>query len=193
MHSLKIALGVLLALGLGVAILSAYKASVAGVMKQVGLVGSDFSVAVVKEKIAKAVTNTQSTLSCDLPTRIQGAVKFMYSSDTEQGRLAFRLGESRIQCGARMLANDNVENGTYEIIKGMGYLTQGYHFVQERIVADSGVCEGLPSNELSITMNQILDATSGKVYELIWNDWQEVNKLRTEIDSRCVDQRMQTR
>jgi hypothetical protein len=193
MQGWKIVALVLLFIGLGVAVISAYKASVDGLMKKVGLVGSDFSVTVVREKIANSIVATQSSIACDLPSRITSAVQFILSSDQEQGQLAFRLGESRIHCGERILAQGNTEVGTYEILKGMGYLKQGYAFVQSRIDVDRRVCVGMPDQSLTTTVNDILDATSGKIYELIWNDWQKVVEMKKPLDAACIDQRMQSR
>lgn len=186
-------LGLFMATGLVVAVFSLYKASMDGLMKKVGLVGNDFSVGIMRDKIKQAFGQAQGAIACDLPTRVSGAVKFLLSGDDKQGGLAFRLGTSRVICGARMLANGNGEAGTYEVLKGMGYLKQGYTFVAERVETDERVCTSLPQEPIDETVNEVLEATSGKIFQLIWDDWQKVVDLRKPVDARCLDLRQKSR
>lgn len=189
----RVAIGLFLLIGLIIAVFSLYKASVNGLLNNVGLVGSDFSVAVVQDEIRKAVLATKGKFRCDLPSRLKGTVSFMLASDQEQGQLAFRLGEGRMVCGASMLAEGDVEVGTYEILKGIGYLKQGYQFVTERAELDRRVCAGLPGGELAGTMSQILDATSGKVYEIISTEWRDLSRIREPAEAACLDHRNSVR
>lgn len=179
--------------GLIIAFLSLYKASINGLLKNVGLVGSDFSTEVVHDELRKAVLLTKGKFSCDLPTRMKGTISFMLASDQEQGQLAFRLGEGRMVCGATLLSQGDVEVGTYEILKGIGYLKQGYSFVSERMDIDRRVCDGLPGAEAAETMSRILEATSGKVFEILSDEWHELERVREPVESACLDQRNRLR
>lgn len=189
----SVGVGLFLLIGLVVAVFSLYRASVDGLMQSLGLVGGDFSVGVVQDKIDQAVAGTKGKIACDLPTRLRGTMAFFLASDQEQGQLSFRLGEARIKCGAVMLAEGEVEVGTYEIVKGMGYLTQGYAFVAERMEIDPRVCEGLPNQEVDKTVEGVLAATSGRVYEIIWDDWEDIIDLREPVVRTCLDQRLYPR
>lgn len=179
--------------GIGIAAVSFYRSSVSGLMTQVGLVGSDFNAAVATDKVDSVVSGIKGTLACDLPTRMKGAITFMLGGDEEQARLAFKLGDSRIKCGAVMLSQGKAEEGTYEIIKGIGYLKQGYSFVSDRVAVDRRVCSGVPGGDVDTTIVGVLDATSGRMYEIIWKDWQEVVEVRKPVAEACLDQRNSTR
>lgn len=185
----KLVIVLFITLGVGVALLSTYKASVEGLMSQVGLVNSDFSSAVVTDKL-RAV---RRDFVCNLPSRIKGAITFTLSGDDEQGALSFQLGESRINCGAQMLSDGDTEAGTYEILKGFGYLTKGYTFVQERATIDRRACATLPEDNVTQTVATVLEATNGKVYELLWSSWQDLLKLKLAVEDVCLDQRNRTR
>ncbi len=189
----KVGVGIFLLIGIVIAFFSLYKASVDGLMTQLGLVGSDFSVSVVQEKLAEINEEAKSTLKCELPSRIRGSVIFLLSRDENQGRQAFYLGQERIKCGAAMLASGDVETGTYEVVKGIGYLNKGYQFVNERGELDGRVCESLPTQEIGTTVQQILEATSGKVFEIVWEEWQGIAKTKEQAEKICLDQRNSTR
>jgi len=190
----KILIGFLVIIGVSVAVLSIYRASVNGLMTQIGLVESDFDTSVERTKLGEAITGLNSTLKCDLFTRLKGTMSFMLGGDEEQGKLAFALGESRINCGAALLSQGKAEEGTYEIVKGFGYLKQGFKFVGERVGVDRRVCSGLPTGStISETVGEILDATNGKVYEIVWEEWQDVVEVREPVEQACLDQRNSTR
>lgn len=185
--------GLFLLVGVVIAFLSIYKASVGGLMKKMGLIESDFSVAVVQDKLKQISLETKSKLACDLPSRVRSSITFLLSSDQKQGTLAFSMGQQRIKCGTAMLGSGDVETGTYEIVKGMGYLNQGYMFVTERAEVDSRVCEGLPGQELNTTVQEILGATSGKVYEIVGEEWRSIAKVKESAEKLCLDQSLRTR
>ena len=174
-------------IGVGVAVVSTYKMSVSGLMEQVGLVQADFGASVSSEKLSGVVYETKSLFACNLAARVKGSMEFILGGDRQQAELAFKLGESRIICGAAMMYEGKVEEGTYEVIKGMGYMNKGYDFVIERAELDRTVCKGIPGESLDQKISEILDATTGRVYEIIWSEWQNVRAKRVEAQQKCLD------
>lgn len=189
----RLLLFVLVLIGIGVAGFSLYNASVTGTMQKMGLVGSDFSASVITDKLDQSILSVKSTFKCGLPTRIKQAASFLLSSDEKQGQLAFTLGVDRINCGAAMIAEGHVETGTYELLKGIGYMQSGYKFASERMNIDYRVCHYLPDNKVHETVYTLLAATSGRVHELIFNEWGKVIQLSEQVEPVCLKQRMKTR
>jgi len=183
-------MGGLLTLGVLVGVMTVYQASYTNMMNKLGLVGADFSLAVKREQLRKTGMEIRGGWECGLPNRIRGSVEFMLSGDSEQGQLAFRLGQIRLACGAGMLERGEVETGTYEIMKGLGYLADGYRFVVERGSVDLRACEGLPGGEVKTMMDGLLSATSGRVHELLYEEWGNIVKQQGAVAKMCLDERM---
>lgn len=184
----KAAIGFFLVLGIAIGVFSVYKASVDGLMRKVGLVRADFNVAVIQEKIMNVLAGAKVKTACDLPTRLRGITKFKLASDREQGKLAFEIGEQRIYCGSTLLTQGRAQEGTYEIIKGISYLRQGYQFVEERAETERAVCQDMPDQDLDLLVGNILESTSGKVYEVIWHEWKQTAESRAQVSALCLDQ-----
>lgn len=193
MYWWKMFLSIFLIVGLAIAIYSVYKASVAGTMDKLGLVGADFASSVNREQLADQYVVAKSGIKCGLLNRLSGTIQLLVSADDRQGELSFRLGKNRILCGAEMLSGGIVENGTHEVLKGMGYLQDGYRFVQERAEVDYRVCRFLPEADLEMTVNQILLATEGRVHDLLFDEWAEVRYLREQVDPVCLEERQSVR
>lgn len=179
----------MLAVGLVVAVISTYRLSVTGLMNQVGLVGADFGAAINRSKLNRDVAEAKSFFTCNVANRIKGTLEMLLGGDRQQAELAFKLGEARITCGEAMMYEGKAENGTYEIIKGMGYYSKGYQFITERTAADRTVCKGMPDNSMDFRVSGILEATNGKIFEIIWKEWQDVKALRAEAQRECIDSR----
>lgn len=171
--------------GVGVALISIYDASVEGMMGKLGLRGADFANEVKLQPVGGKYLEAARTLKCGLVGRVMGAVKLALSRDGQQGQLAFILGKERIQCGEAMLALHKEEAGTYEVVKGMGYLLQGYGFVEERVGADSRACRGLPGSELDTLMAEIVGGTEGRVGEIVGREWERVGEQRARVELLC--------
>lgn len=183
------AIGIFLSLGVLVAATSLYQMSLSGTMKKLGLYGSDFTSAVSRDKLSELGIQVKTGWECGLPSRIKGALGFMLSGDAEQGQLSFRLGEMRVQCGAGMIQDGRVEEGTYEVAKGLGYLESGYDYVLERGMVDMRVCEGLPGANTDEVMAALLSSTSGRVHELLYNEWTRLLAQSEEVEQICLDVR----
>ena len=179
-------LSLFLTVGIVVAVVSLYNASVIGTMGKLGLVGSDFQAGILRDKLDINYLIARGELKCGLVNRVSGAVRFLLSSDNQQGELAFVLGEQRILCGAGMIASGQVEEGTYEVIKGMGYLKDGYTFVYERAEIEPRVCSNLPDLSVDIVTGKLIEGTSGRVYELLFDEWTRVIELRRVVDTICT-------
>lgn len=185
----KVALGVFLSVGVMVAMISFYEISLSSSMKKLGLVDADFAGAVSREKLTEWGIAAKAGWECGMPNRVKGVVEFLLSGDSEQGQLSFRLGEMRVRCGAGMMREGEVETGTYEVTKGLGYLREGYKYLGERGGVDLRVCEGLPSAEVEKTIAGLLSGTSGKIYELLRDEWGKVVILQEQAAELCLDER----
>lgn len=179
--------------GIAVAVFSLYTLSVKGTMNKLGLVGSDFSTSVISEQLDQKVLSIKSMTQCGMVARVAGAMNFLISSDDKQGELSFRLGQDRIKCGAAIIAEGSVETGTYEVLKGIGYLQSGYNFVNERMGVDYRVCRFFPDAEVSTTISTLLAGTTGRVNELIFDEWGKVLQLREKVEPECLSIRQKTR
>lgn len=182
-------LALFLGIGIVIASISLYQESYKGTLEKFGLVGGDFSQAVVKEKTSSWQAELRSGFECGLFNRMRGAAEFMLSGDSEQGQLSFRLAEARVVCGASMMREGKIEVGTYEVMKGLGYLESGYRWVGERGVVDLRVCEGLPDNQVEMVMGELLSSTVGRVHDLLYEKWGEIVSLREPVEIMCIDYR----
>lgn len=189
MKGFKLMAGVVIVVGLVIAIVSLYRSSVDSFMQKSGLIGADWSTVVFKEKIDNLVNVTRGTLACDLPTRLKGSVAYLLGGEEQKVKMSFVLGEARIKCGAVMLSEGKTEEGTYEVVKGIGYLKQGFRAARERVVVDRRVCDTIPEVDYEDLVGEVLEATSGKVYQVIWDSWGEVVEDREVVQQMCLDQR----
>lgn len=175
--------------GVMVAATSLYQMSLTGTLKKLGLYGADFSAAVSRERMEELGVQVRAGWECGLVNRVKGALQFILSGDAEQGQLSFRLGELRVVCGAGMMRAGQVEAGTYEVAKGMGYLQSGYDYVLERGSVDMRVCEGLPGLETEEVMAGLLSSTTGKVHELLQGEWVKALAKQEKVEEICLDAR----
>lgn len=185
----KVIVGFTLLLGLFIALISVYRASVAGTMGKLGLVRSDFAATVNTDSLSDQYLAVASDLRCGIMNRFSGTIQFFLSSDDRQGELSFRLGRNRILCGASLLAASQAESGTYEVLKGIGYLKEGYRFVAERASVDYRVCRNLPETDVHTAMHDLLLATEGRVHELLSDEWGDVLLLQQQVDPVCLEGR----
>lgn len=185
----QIVLGLGLMAGVLVGVFSLYQLSVDSTLKKLGLIGADLAATVEEAQVTDWRAKVESNLRCGIANRIRGTMEFMLSGDSEQGQLSFRLGEHRIKCGASMISEGQVEVGTYEVLKGLGYLKEGYKFVGERGSVDLRVCEELPGREVSEVMSELLSNTTGRVHELLYEDYGEVLLLEKPVWETCIDER----
>jgi len=183
----------LLFLGFGIGAVSLYEASVAGFMKQMGLVGADFEVTMVKERIEGMRQEIGEDSGCDLLSKGIDSVKYVLSKEPEKIQMAFELGEQRMECGVRMLADERVSEGTYEIVKGMGYIARGYQLIGENTESQPGGCGLLSGEEKNLFVNRILTTTTGKVYEIISAKWRETEEQGKVVRERCFAEQQEMR
>lgn len=189
MRGIKILLGLFLSMGVLIAMMSFYEISLSGTMDKLGLVGADLTNMVSSENLNELGLSVKSGWECGLVSRAKGSVEFFLSGDSEQGQLSFRLGELRVLCGAGMMKAGEVETGTYEVMKGLGYLLTGYEQAIERGSVDLRACENLPDHALRTTMVGLISSTSGKVYQLLSDEWGKVENLREQVEEMCLDER----
>ncbi len=112
MKGIKILLGMLLSVGVMIAVMSFYEISLSGTMKKLGLAGADLSNMVSVESLNELGVSVKGGWECGLASRVKGSVEFMLAGDSEQGQLSFRLGEMRVLCGAGMMREGKIEAGT---------------------------------------------------------------------------------
>lgn len=189
MKGIKILLGILLSAGVMIAVMSFYEISLSGTMEKLGLAGTDLTNMVSVESLNELGVSVQSGWECGLASRAKGSVEFLLVGDSQQGQLSFRLGEMRVLCGAGMMREGEVEAGTYEVMKGLGYLTAGYEHVIERGSVDTRACELLPEGELDNVIAGLISSTSGKVYELLYEEWGDIIVLQEQVEEMCLDWR----
>ncbi|MFH2019285.1 MAG: hypothetical protein ABII80_01595 [bacterium] len=180
---------VLLLMGVGIGMVSLYEASVAGFMRQMGLVGADFRTTVVKEKIEGLARGMETEAKCDLVSKVKGSIEYMAGSPKRRESLAFVLGKERLKCGVRMLANEKVNEGTYEIVKGIGYASQGYELLREQVKTQPEKCEEIPGDEFEKTVNEVLAATTGKIFQVLDFEWQKTLEKRSLLQESCFAER----
>lgn len=175
----------LLFMGIGIGAISLYEASVAGFMRQMGLVGADFRTAIAKDKIEELAHEMETEAKCDLFRKVKSSIEYMMSNPEQRKSLAFVLGKERVKCGVRMLTKKKVNEGTYEIVKGIKYMSQGYDLIREDVETQSEKCEEIPGDELEQTINGILKATTGKIYQVLEFEWQKTMEKRSLLKESC--------
>ena len=189
MRGIKILLGLLLSVGVLIAVFSLYQISLSGTMKKMGLEGADFANMISVDKLTNAGMAAKGELECGFGNRVKSSVEFLLAGDSKQGQLSFRLGERRIICGAGMMRSGKGETGTYEVMKGLGYLKTGYGYVVERGSVDTRACENLFDRNVEEVMVELISSTNGRVYELLYKEWLEVIQLQEQVDEMCLDGR----
>jgi len=183
----------LLLLGLGFAGASIYQAAWQGAMEKMGLVDSDFTGAVQSESLQGKYQEVTGELRCSLFGRVQNGLQRLVSSDTEKASGDLRLGEDRIACGAGFFAKSEVERGTYEVVKGLGYLKLGYDLVYEQASINYRLCQMLPDTQVFETMNELLRLSTGKVHELMQQSYLEVLETKEKVEPVCLKMRGEMR
>lgn len=175
-------------LGVVVAGVSLYQMSLTGTMRKLGLYGADFSEAVSSEKLSNWEAELGRGSGCGILNKASGLVGLGLARGDERGRRLFGLGERRIECGVEMMRRGRVEEGTYEVTKGIGYLSSGYDYLLEKVTRDVSGCGELLEMKSSRVVELLLTSTSGKVYELLYDEWSKVETKMARMEEMCLDE-----
>ena len=173
--------------GVGVGVVSLYMASLSGVMGKMGLYGGDFTQSIKVNELARQFLAENDPVQCGGWQVGKHIFEYLFSQGKERVRLAQVQGGERIVCGVRQVQDGNTERGVYTILKGLYYLKS--HYTQMRILveADRAQCVLLPNPEYERWVEGYLMATEGRVHDVVFELYKEVEGLRVRVEELCID------
>lgn len=177
----------LIVIGVGVGVVSLYMASLSGVMGKMGLYGGDFSRSIKINELARQFLAEEESTQCGVWPRGGRIVSYLFARGIERIKQAQVLGGERIVCGVRHIQNGNTERGVYTIIKGLYYLKSHYTQMRVLVEADKTQCILLPSPEYERWVEGYLMATEGRVHDVVFELYKEVEGLRVRVEELCID------
>jgi hypothetical protein len=176
----------LILMGFAVGIVSLYMASLTGVMGKMGLVGGDFTHDIDNNELARQLRD-KGAVKCGLWQVARRVPEFLMTSGEGKINLAGELGEERVVCGVDLVQRGNVERGVYSIIKGLYYLRGQYNELNQLVRQDSKNCELLAQTQYEHRIQGYLRATQGRVHDLVFDLYKQVESERAGVDELCGD------
>ena len=177
----------LVAVGVGVGIVSLYMASLSGVMSKMGLVGGDFRESININELARLIMVQKGVADCGMLRTIQTIPGYFYSQNEERVTMSRELGGVRIICGVRQVQGGNVERGVYTILKGLYYLREHYGELRILVEKDRNRCELLQAPDYERWIEGYLMAASGRAYDLVLDVYKQVQVGRAGVEELCSD------
>lgn len=178
---------ILILTGVGIGMVSLYMASLSGVMRKMGLVGGDFSQSVDINELARRMMFQKKNTECGIWQNATHVPRYLFSKGEERVRYAGELGGERIICGVRLVQRGNVERGVYTIVKGLYYLRSHYGEMRNLIQNNRDKCSLLQSPDYGRWVEGYLNATEGRVHELVLDVYKQVESERARVDELCSD------
>lgn len=176
----------LVMIGVGVGFVSLYTASISGVMGKMGLVGGDFSQTIKKNELVKLLVQADD-VDCNLLSVGARVPNYLISRGEEKIVTSGEFGKIRILCGIRHVQRGNVERGVYTIIKGLYYLKTHYVEMREVVQKDVKKCEILTDIEYGRWVEGYLNATEGRIHEIVLELYKQVEGERARVEELCTD------
>lgn len=176
----------LMLVGMGVGAVSLYTASLSGVMGKMGLVGGDFRHSIDTNELARLILKNKGTTACGFWATGRSIPAYFYNKNEDRVRLSRELGGQRIVCGVRYVQAGNVERGVYTMMKGMYYLKGHYSELRILVQANVGSCELLEEPEYESWIEGYLMATEGRVHQLVYDVYRQVQTERARVEELCT-------
>lgn len=177
----------LVVIGVLIGFMSLYMASLSGIMVKMGLVGGDFSQAVDLAKLEHQLSKQGPSTDCSFVNVSKHIPGYLLSEGERGVVLSGELGDKRIVCGVRHVQKQNVERGVYTIIKGLYYLRNHYSEMRLLVEKDHGQCKLLTSPDYERWVEGYLNATEGRVHEVVLNVYKQVQAERARVEELCLD------
>jgi len=163
--------------GIGVGLTSLYQLSMEANIRKMGLWGQDW------ERVVMEPIKIEVREECGWGRRWVGVVKYRLDLFEKRERGALEMGRERVGCGAAGLSKGKVQEGFYEIMKGLKYLQEGLQMVKEE-----ENCERQEElGEERRIMDEVLGKVSGRVKDLLAEEWGRVEVLETQVKRECLD------
>ncbi len=179
--------GLLVAIGTLVGLMSLYMASLTGIMSKMGLVGGDFRQSVKQNELARQLRGQDETVNCGVWQVAQQVPRYFFSRGETRVRLAGELGEVRVICGIRLVQNGNVERGVYTLMKGLYYLKSHYGAMKVLVQQDRSACELLATTAYERWVQAYLLSTEGRLYDIVLQVYKQVETERAGVAELCLD------
>lgn len=177
----------MIVVGIGVGAMSLYSASVSGVMNKMGLVGGDFSQAINQNELARQLLSEKQAVECGTLQVVRKIPGYLFADGEERVELSGRLGGERIICGVVHVKDGNVERGVHTVVKGLYYLNTHYTELRELVNSDRSQCRLLADPYYERWVESYLVATQGKIYDIVFEVYKQVEDSRSRVEELCVD------
>jgi hypothetical protein len=177
----------LVAIGIGVGLVSLYTASLSGVMSKMGLVGGDFSQSIKRNELARLLFEERESVDCSLLNVGARVPQYLLSRGEQRVVFSGEMGGIRIICGIRHVQKGNVERGVYTITKGLYYLKTHYSELRILVQADPNKCVLLHSPEYERWVEGYLLSTEGRIHEIVLELYKQIQVERAGVEELCSD------
>ncbi len=177
----------LVLIGILVAMMSVYTASIEGVMGKMGLVGGDFNQAIDRNVLARTMLENGSEADFSLYKVARKVPAYLLSKGQDRVRFASELGTLRINCGIQHIQRGNVERGVYTIIKGLYYLRSHYTELRLMVEVDKTKCNLMVDGKYESVVDGYLNSSDGRVHELVKDVYSQVQGAKSRVQELCID------
>lgn len=180
--------GLVLLLGVGLAVFafSLYTASLAGLKRQLGIVGGDVASSIDNVTLYRGLLEEGQLQNCDYWSSIAAIPRYVVAKGEERLRLGRNLASARFYCAMDYILSGNAERGVYTLLKALRYEMSSLILVEQSIRKDRGACTWYQSSAAYGLVEAYLTATQGAARGVIEREYQEVQRLRNEVQQLCL-------
>lgn len=170
-----------------VLVASLYSASLAGLRRQLGVVGGDVAVQVDVASFYRGLLEFGQWPRCEYWKSTITIPRYLMAEPEEKLALSRDLSTARLACAATYTLNGNAERGVYTLLKGMRYEQVALMTVEQRARIDKRICDQYQTSAGYGIVEAYLGATTGRVYGVIEREYSEVQRLIAVVTELCRD------
>lgn len=177
----------LLVVGMAIFFLSLYTASLAGLRRQLGLVGGDLRLSVDVPRLYRGIIEVGTVPQCAYWQSIVPVPRYIFAKEGEKLELGKVLAYRRIECAIDYTLSGNIERGVYTLLKAIRYQQAGLLLLEKGIANDKKMCNLYQSNSAFGYIEAYLEASTGSVRGTIEREYAELQRLAGQVVEMCAD------
>lgn len=173
--------------GVGTAIFffSLYTASLAGLKRQLGLVGGDINQEVRVNRLYRTLLEVGSVPSCNYRQAVAAIPHYIFAQGAEKVGLGRELARMRVECALAYTLAGNAERGVYTMLKALRYDQAGLLLIEREISKDMANCTLYQTSVAVGYIEAYIESTTGVARGVVEREYAEVQRLNERIIEQC--------
>ena len=173
----------LVVVGVAVAGISLFQASVVGTITKMGLLGQEGTEIFDHNGLVREI-ESDKWWKCESRVELVGSLAYYLSFGQKKIEMGWKLGEERIKCGAAQIAQGDDMSGAYKIIRGAAYWEKSLVLTEQA----GGGCESLTKSQVIKRLAKLKELSNGSTKVELGRILDKLSERIAYETERCIDQ-----